>query len=74
MYFSKGNRAPLCPSSPPLATVMQAIIGKGGHIGKDMALMGGLGGTTAVAVTFCCLFWRLEQEVRTVAIWWVFIS
>lgn len=74
MYFSKGNRAPLCPSSLPLATVMQAIIGNGGHIGRDMALMGGLGGTTAVAVTFSCLFWRLEQEVRKVAIWWVFIS
>lgn len=36
--------------------------------------MGGLDGTIAMAVTFCCLFCRMEQEVRKVAIWWVFIS
>lgn len=47
---------------------------QGGHIGRDMVLMGGLGGTTAVAVAFFCLFWRMEQKVRKVAIWWVFIS
>lgn len=28
----------------------------------------------ALAVTFRCLFCRMEQEVRKVAIWWVFIS
>lgn len=32
------------------------------------------GGTAALAVTFCCLFCRMEQEVRKVAIWRVFIS
>lgn len=37
-------------------------------------LWGGLGGTIAAAVTFCCLFCSIEQEVRKVAIWWVFIS
>lgn len=31
MYFSKGNRAPICPSSPPLAAVMQAIMCKGAN-------------------------------------------
>lgn len=34
----------------------------------------GWGGTAALAVTFHCLFCRMEQEVRKVAIWWVFIS
>lgn len=47
---------------------------QGEQIGRDMVLMGGLGGTIAAAVTFCCLFCRMEQEVRKVAIWWVFIS
>lgn len=47
MYFSKGNRTPLCPSSPPLAAAMQAIkgMGVGWQIGRDIELMGGLGGT-----------------------------
>lgn len=44
------------------------------QIGRNMMLMGELGGTIAVAVTFCCLFFRMEQEVRKVAIWWAFIS
>lgn len=33
MYFSKGNRAPICPSSPPLAAVIQAIMGQGAKLG-----------------------------------------
>ena len=31
-WYSKGNRAPICPSSSPLAAVMQAIMGKGGKL------------------------------------------
>lgn len=34
----------------------------------------GWGGGDALALTFRCLFCRTEQEVRKVAIWWVFIS
>lgn len=34
----------------------------------------GWGSDGALAVTFRCLFCRMEQEVRKVAIWWVFIS
>lgn len=44
------------------------------QIGRDTGLMEGLGGTIAIALTFCCLFCRMEQEVRKVAIWRVFIS
>ncbi|CAL8320746.1 unnamed protein product, partial [Arctogadus glacialis] len=31
MWFRQGNRAPICPSSPPLAEVMQAIMGQGAN-------------------------------------------
>lgn len=34
----------------------------------------GWGSSAALMVTFHCLFCRMEQEVRKVAIWWVFIS
>lgn len=75
MHFSGGNRALIGQSSIPLAAVMEAIIGEGGQSGRDGAhCMKGLGGTNAIALTFCCLFCGMEQEVRKVAIWWVFIS
>lgn len=77
-YSSKGTGAPICLSSPPLTAVMQAIMGRWGRIagwgiGRDIVLMGGWVGTIAVALTFSCLFFSTEQEVRKVAIWWVFI-
>ena len=40
MHFSKGNRAPICQSSPPLAAVMQAIIGEGGKLVRIQCLWG----------------------------------
>lgn len=46
----------------------------GWRVGWDIVLMGGQVGTVDVPLTFSCLFCRMVQEVRKVAIWWIFMG
>lgn len=64
MCFSNGNSAP----------VMWTIMGRGDKLEGIWCLWENEVARLQAAVTFCCLFCRMEQEVRKVAIWWAFIS
>lgn len=62
MYFSKGNRTLICPSSSPLTAVMVAIMGKEGKLLGIRCLREDCVCETGAQATFCCLFCRMEKK------------